>query len=162
MWGVECLDLATGRLIWRKAAADLIGIAGRVGTRLILETAHGLAARDLSSGEVLWHHSLSDRLDGLLCGDATGIIYVQRRPREKTSADAPGLPLAGLPLVRLDPADGHVLVTSLVDTPRDNLSQLGPLLSDGTRIWGFLGRRGETHRRELVELVPAGEGAAVP
>ncbi len=145
VWGVECLDLASGRLLWRKALPEFVAIAGRVGTALILETTDGLAACDIDSGEALWHREESGQLGGLLCGEATGIVYVARRMPQ-------GLSGIATVVMHVDPVDGKVLATSPVETPPDLATHLGPIFSDGKRIWGFFDRAGDDGHCALVEL----------
>ena len=43
VWGVECMDIESGRLLWRQGDGDLTRLAGMVGERLILSTSWGPA-----------------------------------------------------------------------------------------------------------------------
>ena len=157
-WCVECLDLQTGRLVWRTTLSDLAGLAGLVQDRLIARTDRGLLALDPQSGVVLWRHEADQMLEALLCGPPGGILFAQRQPSKD-----PGRKEPQVALVWLDPATGLVKGQSILETPRHAKPLLGPLVADGKRLWALFGVADDTARREVLELTagepPQGKGA---
>jgi outer membrane protein assembly factor BamB len=154
-WSVECLDLQTGRLVWQSTLSELVGLAGLIRQRLIVETTDGLAGLDPLSGKVLWHHDARDRLEGQLCGPPGGLLYVQTRPDADTTRKEPRITL-----VWVDPATGRAVQRSVLESPRPAKPLVGPLVTDGNRLWGLFGAADDTARREILEIVVGKGGLA--
>ena len=49
VWGVECLDLETGHLVWRRNLGDLFGVIGRAPGQVIVQTAQRPAIAGLGN-----------------------------------------------------------------------------------------------------------------
>lgn len=147
-WNVECLDLQTGQLIWRTTLSDLVGLVGLAGGRAIAETTDSLVGLDRLSGRVAWRHDASDRLEGRLCGEPGGVLYAQVR----ASTDA-ARKESQVALVWVDPRDGRTVDRQVLDLPPRSKPLVGPLVTDGIRLWAFYGVADDTARRELFEVV---------
>jgi len=148
VWNIECLDLQTGRLIWREAVSELTALLGRVEQRLIVETAEGFLAKDVGAGKTVWYHDAADRLDGWLCGPGAGIVYSRTADAEDASKGR------DIILVYLDPASGEVRGTSILDASTHKEPAFGPFVAHGSRKWGFLAVPGHPATREVLELIP--------
>ena len=83
---VQCLDVETGRLLWR-AAAESPSVLGCIGARAVVETAGGFEALDVESGKSLWRHDAGPRFEGGLCDPRAGIAYLRRPTGEVRGAD---------------------------------------------------------------------------
>lgn len=153
VWNVECLDLQTGRLLWRKAVPELTGLLGRIGERLIVETTEGLLAKHCLSGETLWHHDAENRLEAHLCSERLGVVYVRLEPGDDPAQNP------HLVLVRLDPASGRTQATAVFNAPQHKEPLFGPLVTDGRRSWGLLASAQHPAKREILELTPLRKGA---
>ena len=151
VWNVECLDLQTGRLIWRKAVPELIGLLGLLQQRLIMETADGLLAGDASSGETLWRHNVQNALEGRVCDPESGIVYGRLLPSDDPSKNPRWA------LVAIDPVGGRPMATSVLNTRRDEELLFGPLVINGARAWAFLAGSNQPATRQILELIPAEE-----
>ncbi len=149
VWGIECLELATGRLVWRKSVPQLTALIGRVGDRLIVETSEGLLAKAIATGETLWSHDAANRLNGWLCGPEQGIVYTRLAASDGGSSTPHPV------LVRVDPATGTASDIPVQGLPAPQEPLLGPLISDGTRHWVFLASAETPAEREIVELTTA-------
>ena len=151
VWDVECLSLSTGRLVWRTTLPKLLGPAGFVQDRFIVETADGLSALEPHSGKVLWRHKTVDRLQGRLYGSPGGIMYV-RVVRSKSADVTPQFVL-----VWVDPQSGSLRASSRLNTPRDAHPLLGPLVTLGDRQWALYGSGDEPQNRYVLSLIPVEE-----
>lgn len=143
---VECLDIGTGRLLWR-AAAESPAPLGCIGTRLIVATGNRFAAVDIETGEVLWLHAAGPRFEGILCSQRVGLLYIRQTP-----ADGPNNEVRG-PLVTVDPKTGQARGESALNLPRQGETLLGPLVARGDRLWAFVSA-GNPTTRDIVELRP--------
>jgi len=123
---------------------DLRRMVELAGDKLVLETAGGFKALDAATGKQLWRHEVSGVLHGQLCGTTGGLLYACR---ERANAES-WRPC----LVWLDTDTGAPLGRSPLANLADKTPYLGPLVSDGTRLWAFSGR-GREPKREILELV---------
>ncbi len=139
---VECVEISTGKLLWRTPEPDLCGFRGLANRRLVLDVGPGFHVLDAESGETVWRKSLDGLLDACLIDDQT-ILCAQREP----SAALQRRPV----LVWLSLAAGNELHRSPLETGHRDAWQLGPL-------WEALGKHyvfgGEDARRELFEVSP--------
>ena len=60
---------------------DLVGIVGRSGDRIIIQTQSGIRALDLHSGKLLWHYCEDDFYSFPLAGDRH-ILVACRKPAQ--------------------------------------------------------------------------------
>ncbi len=149
VWNVECLDLDTGRLIWRQAFSELVGLVGAEwqhdSGRIIVETTDGFLALSPDSGKILWQHDASQRLSARLLGQPGGLLYA----RLVESQDAQQPPR--IVLTWLDPATGGVRASSALNTPTQAAPLFGPLVAWGARQWGFFATADEPASRTILE-----------
>jgi outer membrane protein assembly factor BamB len=154
---IDCLDLNTGRLYWRRPAARLRRLLGIVDRMLVVSTDDGLAALSLDHGEQQWYRPVPDLLEGATMGAAGRLCYARR-----VGGDAS--PQATMEW--LDGRTGRLLGRQALWAAGPTHVLVGPLAADGPRLWcltGVVDERGRpTPRRRLLELVPAGVAPSVP
>jgi len=146
MWGVECVELATGRLAWRAPSSGLVRIVGEAVGLLVVQATDGLIAIDSSTGRLRWSHDVEhprqvrvDRQDGL--------VFYCRPTRE--DRDEPWQ----LAFVWLDVHTGRLRHETLVAIP-DGLGRwFGPLVGFGDRMWASAADGERPDGREILELV---------
>lgn len=153
--GVPCLaalDPDSGAAIWRAAEPCLRRIIGGVGNTIVAERSTRsddrpveLVGFDSRSGAVTWRFG-GDLLDGAVAAGG-GILAALRVPVEGTSGKAPAL-------VWLDAATGQPGPRVVLAAGVDPQPFLGPIVTQGDRVWGLFGRGGADPARDLVELVP--------
>ena len=64
---LNCLDLYTGRLLWKKKKESFLYVAGGFADRLVLVGADSVAAFDIADGKATWTHKLQPSV-GRPCG----------------------------------------------------------------------------------------------
>jgi len=148
VWNIECLDLQSGRLVWRKAVPEMTALLGRFDQRLIVETTDGFLAKDADSGDTLWRHRADNRTEAWLCRPGPGIVYTQLADGTDRARQTQ------LALVHLDPADGEVLGRSTFDVPPHENPRCGPLVGNGSRYWLFTAAADKPAVGEILELTP--------
>ena len=146
VWGVECLDLETGRLVWRRAVGGLARLVGFASGRLVVETTDGLEAVDPVSGETVWHHPFEHRLKAGLCREP-GLILAYHLERDNQSGEGPQFVL-----VWIDAETGQPREQSVLSTPERSDAWLGPLVASGGRQWGFFASPEEPASRDILEF----------
>ena len=149
VWSVECLDLQTGLLVWRKAVPELVAVLGCINGSLIVETADGFLGLDTRLGKTLWMHEAEKRLAGRWCSDATGVLYV------RVAADGHSGGKLHPWVVHLDPQSGNHRETPVPNFPRRDEPTFGPLVVGRGRIWGMLDTAAKPSIQEIFELLPA-------
>jgi len=153
---IECLEVATGRLLWSFAQERPRRLLGRSGERVIAETESGLVALDLADGKIAWRRDEpQQRLTAAAASDKH-VVYMVRRG----AADKPKVPA----LVWLDAADGRDLGSVEFPQWQDNDPRIGPLVVAKDRLWTFFSREKDPNK-DLVELTPGAplaSGAATP
>jgi outer membrane protein assembly factor BamB len=150
---VECLDVGTGMLFWRKPLPGIHRMTGLIGDRLIVETDDGLLALSLAKGDVLWHHDTGDLLEAQLCGGPGQLVYARRaRTADNPNQSRPML-------VWLDSATGQPVAHTGLESLRQDQPMFGPMLVVSGRLWAFSAPNDSDPNRTLYELVP--HGAAV-
>ena len=147
MFGIECLDLATGRLVWRAAIFDMLGLVGRDNGDVIVETHSGFWALDSETGKTSWRHMAADRSAARLLGSPGGLLYVA------TAQPADDKAPRRASLVWVDTETGQTAGECELTTFTADES-LGPFLTVGNRQWIILTRRsGEMAEAALAEIV---------
>ncbi len=152
VYEVECLELASGRLVWRQAVGGLTRVIGRVSGRLLVEAGDQIFALRPDTGKPLWCHDVKNRLETRLCTRPAAVICVQWEP----SKEKDGPPQ--LALLWIDPETGRQRVRCPLATPARKDPWLKPLVISGDRAWCFLGSAKQPAQREILELVQAGAG----
>jgi hypothetical protein len=153
---VECLDLESGRLCWRRAIPHVCQTIGLFDDKLLVETDFGIRGLDALTGRDLWYHQDAEILDVYAQGGPGGLLYVRRQPLgSKQQCPA---------LVWLDAATGRPtgrcpLVGLTAEQPL-----LGPLVAHGNRLWCFAAVQDENGvlqpQRNILELFA--QGPALP
>ena len=147
-WGIECIELDTGRLFWRTGMPELTSLVGRLGELLIAETTDGLIAIEPHWSCVVWRHDIENRLETRLCADKNALCYA--RLEASNDRETP----AGVMLVWIDPKTGRLkdrMSVGLSDKVKDPL--LGPLAVEGNRHWVFLSTDDRGANQEIMELI---------
>lgn len=147
VWGVECLDLETGRLLWRRGLIDLTGILGCTQRRLVASTLTGLLALDAGSGKTLWSHDTEDRLDVQRCGDDGSILYARLHEQDEPKRKQPVL-------VWVDPDTGRTTAEAALDFELKKEAAFGPLVVYGGRQWVLTAAADKATDRDVLELLP--------
>jgi outer membrane protein assembly factor BamB len=154
---IDCLDLAAGRVLWRRVRPTLRRVLGIVDQMLVVLTDEAVAAISLETGRELWHRPTSDLLEGSLMGAAGRLLYTRR---------VGGAEVSYATLEWLDGRTGQLLGRQPLWTPSPKYVLVGPLASDGQRLWCLTAEEDEdgklTPQRELLELVPNGSLPALP
>lgn len=149
VWDVECIELATGRLAWRRPLGGLTRVLGRTAKHLLVETDGQIVALHPDSGKPLWASDVKNRLETRFCAQPASLMCVQWEPNKE--GDKP----PQLALLALDPQTGQPRSRSLLPLPAKKDPWLKPLVIYGDRAWCFSASIQEPARREIFELVPA-------
>jgi outer membrane protein assembly factor BamB len=147
VWAVECIELASGRLLWRRAEPDLLSLVAADAQRVLLATGTGLVALDAATGKPLWSHVDLDQLDaGVVC-DAQHVLHATLRRTGESQPEAI--------LEWLDAATGAVRVAAPVSFAWDRPG-FGPLALGPARLMAILSRPNAPQRQiaELKVLAP--------
>jgi outer membrane protein assembly factor BamB len=142
VWAVECLELATGRLLWRRAEPELTALVGVDGQRVVLATDSGLVGLDALTGKQLWSHVDLEQLDAGVIYDGRHALHATLCPVENRTAVC---------LEWLDVADGAVRACVPLALAEDRRPGVGPLAVGATRLWAVLPRDGAP-QRDIVQL----------
>ena len=139
-----CLDLYTGRMLWKKDKGRFLYVAGGFGDRLVLVGSDSVESFELTDGKSAWVHRLGPS-DGRPCGRGVG------------TEDRYHLPLSPGQICTLDLADGQV--TSRTYLPESSAG--GPVLGNLVMSRGLVlalgpdGLRGYEQRDALVARIQA-------
>lgn len=146
-WCAECLELKTGRLLWRQAVPELARLVGISRGRLIAMATDGLVGLEAASGKPLWFHAAEGVQQTQLCGPDATILFVQSTKVEGKDS---------LVSVWLDTETGELRETSTWSLPAESTSFCGPMTGDDGRQWGFFSSASNPPRRAVLELIPTG------
>lgn len=153
VWGLECVDLDSGRLRWRRPVGGILRLVGAAAGKLVVQTDDGLLGLDAGSGKVLWTHDAPHCLETRLCGPPDAVLYVQAGPK-KEAKDPPQFVFSWVAV-----STGRLLGRSAVPAPRPGELWLGPIVSGAGRNWALLATVQEPAKREILELVRVGEAS---
>lgn len=140
---ISCLDLDSGALIWEQPVVNVRGILGVSESRVLVDTASGVAALDNRTGDIAWQRPVEARLEAVHVGDNT--VTIARRVTYQNGRSKPAL-------IWLDLETGRELGQSLVDVADREEFQLGPLFSAGNRWWTLAGQTWKEPKRDLYEF----------
>jgi hypothetical protein len=146
-WCAECVELQTGRLVWRRAVAEATRLAGVTQGRLIAESTDGVTALDVTTGKPAWFHATRSPLETRGCAGGEAVLYLQRMEVE-------GLNPRYL-ITWLDPDSGQVLEKAALDTPDDPQPLCGPVITGQDRLLALFASAGNPKKRLILELLPA-------
>jgi outer membrane protein assembly factor BamB len=145
VWGIQCLDLASGRLIWQCGAGELVRLVGLAGDRLVVEAADGLFALDAASGKRLWTRPVLHPLESRVLAGARAVQYLQLTTQPDGSPPQ-------LTLTRIGVENGEIRRAVLLKGPAEKEPLWGPLVTCGVRQW-LMGTSAATPgRRALFEI----------
>jgi outer membrane protein assembly factor BamB len=146
VFAVECLELATGRLVWRRSVPDIIAVLGRADGRIVVESRRGFVALDGENGRIVWRHESPRRYNAHLLGEPGGLAYVR--------ADLPADEKSPwhATLVWLDLETGKQTgECDLGDVARG--TSLGPFAATSNRWWLFMSKYdADRAAAEMAEL----------
>ncbi len=149
---VECLELAGGRLVWRRFVPGLERLVALAGDRLVAATDDQILAMAAGSGEVLWRRDAPDRLDGMALAAGGTLLYLRRQPLGPNDQ----CPV----LAWCDLRDGREVASWPLAGLRAEKPLAGPLVVGGDRAWLFTGTCDDAGvarlPRSIVELTPTG------
>jgi len=154
VWGLEAMDLESGRLLWRVPMGTLLRMAGGAQGRLVVQTADGVVAMDANSGAWIWDRACGPCFDVRLCGPA-GPVVVLVPPQRETRP--PGLPeVEWFDLHTGRPVGRSELALPSVPPGRVEV-WLRPLVFGNSRQWLLAGTPRNPAQRKIYELVRVGE-----
>lgn len=153
VWGVECMELETGRLVWRQGGGNLRRLIGQAGNRLILETSDGPVALHPATGAILWTRLVPRTLAVRICSQPASVVCVSERVGRVSRRERPD----GISLSWHDAATGQPLGTSAVDSPLPSGWLVGPFFGSEKRQWMGLASRQQPAQRELFEMIRVGD-----
>ena len=140
----ECVNVETGRLLWRRMLPGLRAVVGASDKQVIIHTDRGLVAVDALTGESKWSRTIQ-RI--LYAHRWDGSRYVMcAAQHDLTTGDTPRL-------VWVSVEDGRILKSLALPSLQGSEPCLGPLAAAGDRLWAIGGHGYDNPRRELVELV---------
>jgi outer membrane protein assembly factor BamB len=145
----ECLDSASGRLVWRYVEAELGGVRGCCQGVVLVETDRGWVGLDAKTGAVRWRRPVIALCEGVLCGTPGGFAYARRELIDGQ---------AWRPVIEwMDPQTGQRRGRAPLPALRSSWAQLGPLVAHPRGLWAFHLREYGERNRALVALAPQGD-----
>lgn len=154
VWGLEAMDLESGRLVWRAPLGTLVRMVGVAQGRLIIQTSDGVVALDVGTGSRVWDRATGPCHDVRLCGPQGPVVALFPPQRGK---QPPGLPVVEW----FDLVEGGSLGRCSLAlpgiSPRRVEVWLRPLIFHEKRQWLLLGTPRAPTRREILELVRVGD-----
>jgi len=142
VWAVECLDLATGRLLWRRAEPDLVSLVDADARRVILATGVGLTGLDATSGRQLWTREDLDPLEVAPVADGSTVL--------RATVERPNTAPPELWLEWIDAATGQVRSRAPLALSLERRTAFGPLAAGNGRLWVILSRTDDPQRHVVL------------
>ncbi len=172
---IEALEASSGRLRWSRSAADHRRMLGLNDGRLLTETQAGIEAINAETGALEWRYRAGDLLDAVVTPStpATRTTGTEQTAIEKTKDAAAQRSLLVMrpievgdsqkspTLVWIDAATGREIGFHVARSIRDKTPRCGPLLATGQKIYCFYANGYTTGDRQIFELVPSDDEAAV-
>lgn len=144
---IECLDVATGRLIWAYRNEKPRRVIGIGGDQVIVETDSGFIALSKKDGTLLWRaNESSPRLTAAAIDDKRLLYFVKRGLQDK-----PKTPTA----IWLDLQNGKPLGSAEFPVWQDADPRVGPLVLTKDRMFTFFSKERDANK-DFVEIVPSG------
>jgi outer membrane protein assembly factor BamB len=151
VWGVECIDLETGRLVWRRNLGDLFGVIGRTPGQVIVQTRSALLSLASETGQTVWRHPVTSCLNATLCDSSHALLYARAGVKKDAASLVPVV------LSWLDIATGRLEGVFSLDTPPHQEPWFRPIATTGQRAWGFFATTPDQATREIFELERTGD-----
>jgi len=153
---VECVDLALGTLHWVSPPLEAGRLVGRVGDRVIVETADELVALDAADGRVVWRRPAEHLPNALGADEAGGVLYA--RPAVAGTKAA-----RQVELVWVDPKNGQTRAMAMLNNlfgPNVPAARFGPFIGLGGELVA-LAQSGQSESKvQVVRLTPSGAAQA--
>jgi outer membrane protein assembly factor BamB len=149
--GLECLDVSTGKLLWKRplcAAQRTLGVQQGVA---VVETAAGLVGFDTASGEMRWQVDDSQRLNGACSMGPGGMVYTRKVAAPEPNQFHPQL-------VWIDPVTGQEKARSTLWQLQASHPGFGPIFSTKSQTFALFGDNATQLSREVFELTPDSVG----
>jgi hypothetical protein len=143
---IDCLEIDTGRRLWRRFSPDVRRLAAVLDDRMMVATERGVEALALADGKPLWRRDLPGLAATFAAGGPHGLLATRTIPHSDPKKLLPEL-------VWLDPATGATTATVSLEPFADPAPRLGPLITAGDRLFVFFGRGQTEAKRELFECV---------
>jgi outer membrane protein assembly factor BamB len=159
---IECIELESGVLHWRKTVPGLWRILQPAGDRLIVQTGDAILSLRGDTGQPVWRHVSHGMLDGFLQSGPDGLLLYAERDQQTPGDWCPAL-------VWLDVKTGDVRAAGRLSGLHGSWVGAGPLVACDGRLWCFAAVQGPTAptaygpplpERNICELVR--EGPAKP
>lgn len=150
VFGVECLDLRSGRPHWRQAIGGLTRLVGEIDGRLIVQAGVGVLGLDMQSGNVAWWQEAMKCLDVQTVG-SPGAVLLAHLGETKDGKDPKPIVLTWL-----DAKTGDRLGSAPLGESENEI-WLRPLVIREGRQWALKGKYGNPAQREILELKRAGD-----
>ncbi len=147
---IQCLSIATGRVLWNRPLEKFNRILGIVDQRVIVVVENQLQGLDTRSGQIKWTHELKGKKNRFLCGGPGKLAYYEIQSQESKSGS--------LTIVWLNPESGHV-------TARHPLNGIESteygrwITAQGRQFLSIIPEDSRATKRGLIELVPADKPA---
>jgi hypothetical protein len=153
----ECLDLARGTRQWVSLPLEVRRVVGRVGDRVVVETADELVALDAAGGGVVWRRVADHLPDALAADEAGGVLYARlTRTGDKAAPNR-------VELVWVDPKNGQtratVLLANLFESNVPTM-RFGPFIGLGRELIALAQSGQPGSKVQVVRLTPAGAAPA--
>lgn len=143
---IECLDVETGKLYWRRVFPDLRRILGVARGMVVAQTDAAVVSMAIADGQPSWSTPLAQPLDGHLVDDARILVTCRE------AGSAPNQFRAKL--VWLDASTGETQHAAALAALEDPDPRLGALVAGPSRLWSFFGRGQLDPHRDLVRITP--------
>lgn len=153
VWGIECMELDGGRLLWRQASGSLTRLAGFADDRLIAQTSDGPIALDRETGRLLWFRGVKDCLAVRICGPRDAVLSFSAYATRRGNRGNP----SGVLLSWFDPAEGSPVASEVLEAPAPGAWHVGPLLAASGRQWLAMAPQQQPTQRRIVEALRTGE-----
>jgi len=158
VWGIECMELEGGRLLWRQASGSLTRLVGRAGDRVIVETSDGPAALDPETGRLLWFRGVKDCLAARICGPQHAVLSLSVHVGRRANRENP----SGIVLSWFDPEEGSPLANAVLEVPTPGAWHAGPLVAASGRQWLAMAPQQQPARRQMLEALRTGDAETFP
>lgn len=144
---IDCLDIQTGRLIWRRVTPTIHRILCSTDELLVLQNGNGLLAFERETGETRWRCRFNHKLLQAHVADAEKLILCENTPRTNENPYT-------AQLVWVDLKTGDKIGSSPLRSVNDDDPRIGPMFFAGETLWFFRGRNAGEPYRDFARLTP--------
>jgi outer membrane protein assembly factor BamB len=151
VFGIDCLDLDSGRAIWRQAVGGLTGMIGVASGAVVVQSNDALLALDASIGKPLWRRDTQDCLTARICSGPDSVLVARTMPKKQQGDPA------RIVFTWLDAKNGQRIGGAAVTAKTSPELWLRPLPAGGGRQWALMATYQEPAKRELLEAIRLGD-----